>query len=52
MFQVSSKLVLPVLYVHRKYKEKGATEARLNLGFIVADDWRIACQQWLENRIK
>ncbi len=45
-------LILPVLHTYRKYKQSGVKAALISTKFIVADDWRIACQQWLENRIK
>jgi len=44
-------LILPVLCVYLIHKKAGAEKALYNTKYIVADDWRIACQDWLSNRL-
>jgi thymidylate synthase len=45
-------LILPVLCVYLLHKCSGPEEAMLYTRIIVADDWRMACEDWLNNRIK
>ena len=43
-------LVIPMLKVYLIHKASGPVEASKNLNIILADDWRMACGDWLENR--
>jgi len=45
-------LVLPMLRTFRTHKLIGPGEALRQLDSIGSDDWAIACEQWLRNRIK
>ena len=47
-----SYLVLPMLQTLLVHKRDGAKEALEFTQYIQADDWRIACEHWLEKRIK
>lgn len=43
-------LVVPMLLTFGDFKMFGKKEARNNVGMILADDWRTAALQWIENR--
>jgi len=45
-------LVIPMLNVHRQHKLHGANEALNYTRYIQADDWCMAAEDWLENRVK
>jgi thymidylate synthase len=45
-------LVLPVLSTYLIYKQLGAKKAIQYTDNILADDWRLGCETWLQNRIK
>ena len=46
------RLVLPMLDTFLVHKRDGAKEALEFTQYIKADDWRIACEHWLQNRVK
>lgn len=46
------RLIKPVLFVFANHKKNGPNFALGYSHLIQADDWRKACQDWLENRIK
>lgn len=46
------RLVLPVLCVFLVHKDYGPNAALSHIIKIEADDWRMACRQWLEARVK
>ena len=50
--QYFDKLILPVLYTFRKHKLEGPEKALEYTKWIGADDWRMACEDWLKKRIK
>lgn len=45
-------LVMPVLHVYLIYKEHGPIQAMKYTIVIQSDDWRIACEDWLTNRME
>lgn len=45
------QLVLPMLGTFILYKRNGAEVALKSTSNIIADDWRIACEHWLQNRL-
>jgi len=44
-------LVVPVLCIYLLYKRQGPLAALRYVAKIQADDWRIACTEWLETRL-
>ncbi len=46
------QLVIPMLYVYNTYKSHGVQKAVEVCNYIHADDWRMACEDWLGNRSK
>lgn len=47
-----NNLIIPMLQTLLVHKRDGAKEALQFTQNIQADDWRIACQHWLEKRVK
>ncbi len=47
-----NNLIIPVLCVYITHKKFGPKEALKHTLTIEADDWRIACEQWLQNRLE
>ena len=47
-----NNLVIPMLSVYVLHKEQGPSQAFKYLHTIEADDWRLACNLWLLNRIE
>lgn len=45
-----NKLVMPVLCIYRIYRDYGKEHALNYSNAILADDWREACEDWLNNR--
>ena len=45
------ELIMPVLCVYLTHKDKGPEEAIKYTKSIKGDDWRMACEDWLLNRI-
>ncbi len=45
-------LVMPVLCIYLIHKQHGPEEALKYTHTIVADDWKFACEDWLNNRIR
>jgi len=46
------RLVIPMLSVYLWHKSFGADKALHHVEVIEADDWRMACEDWLINRVK
>ena len=46
-----TNLILPMLSVFCIHKNYGANKALLYIHRIQAEDWRLACKQWLTNRL-
>lgn len=47
-----NKLVMPVLCVYLIHKQHGPEQALKYVHTIQADDWRLACEQWLQTRLE
>lgn len=47
-----SRLIIPVLCIYLIYKQHGPEQALKYTRRIKADDWKIACEDWLINRMK
>lgn len=45
-------VVLPVLSIYLLYKDKGANIALQFTDRIMSDDWKMACEDWLQKRVK
>tara|TARA_R110000764_G_scaffold60094_1_gene129256 strand:+ start:6613 stop:7662 length:1050 start_codon:yes stop_codon:yes gene_type:complete len=47
-----NQLIMPVLCVYLVHKQHGPKEALKYTDTIVADDWRLACEDWLSTRLE
>lgn len=49
--QYFNELVMPMFCVYLIYKQQGPEKAITYSGNILADDWKLACEDWLVNRM-